>query len=42
MKMSLDQYVMDIGVAYIAIPVITVGLGIAASVAAKERLASNQ
>lgn len=41
MKMSLDQYVMDIGVAYLAIPAITVGLGFATSMAAKERFASN-
>jgi uncharacterized membrane protein YpjA len=35
MKMSLDQYVMDIGIAYLAIPVITMGLGMAASAAVK-------
>jgi hypothetical protein len=32
MKMSLGQYVMDIGVAYFAIPVVTIGLGAAASI----------
>jgi uncharacterized membrane protein YpjA len=37
MKMSLNQYVMDIGIAYLAIPVMTVGLGAAARMAAKER-----
>ncbi len=42
MKMSLDQYVMDIGVAYIAIPVITVGLGIAANMAAKGQLSTDK
>ena len=35
MKMSLSQYVSDIGIAYLAIPAITIGLGIAASRAAK-------
>ena len=34
MKMSLGEYVADIGVAYLAIPAVTVGLGIAASMAA--------
>src|SRR5262249_28189409 len=38
MKMSFSQYVMDIGIAYLAIPVMTVGLGMAASMAvAKQR-----
>ena len=36
MKMTLDQYVSDIGVAYLAIPVITIGLGIAVNRAAKQ------
>jgi len=36
MKMSLAQYASDIGLAYLAIPPITVGLGIAASMAAKK------
>jgi uncharacterized membrane protein YpjA len=40
MKMSLNQYVADIGIAYLAIPVITVGLGMAASMAAKKILPS--
>jgi hypothetical protein len=35
MKMSLAQYVQDIGLAYLAIPVITIGMGIVASVAAR-------
>ena len=37
MKMSLDQYVADIGIAYLAIPAITLGMGFAASMAAKKR-----
>ena len=36
MKMSLAQYVADIGIAYLAIPAITVGLGIAASMGARQ------
>ena len=35
MKMTLIQYMGDIGVAYLTIPVITVGLGLAASAAAR-------
>jgi len=31
MKMSFEQYVMDIGLAYLAIPAITVGLGLVAA-----------
>jgi hypothetical protein len=31
MKMTLKQYVADIGLAYLAIPVITIGLGFAAA-----------
>lgn len=31
MKMSLPQYAMDIGLAYLAMPAITIGLGFAAS-----------
>jgi hypothetical protein len=34
MKMSLAAYAMDIGAAYLMIPVITVGLGIAATMGA--------
>jgi hypothetical protein len=30
MKMSLAHYAMDIGIAYLAIPIITLGLGFAA------------
>ncbi len=37
MKMSLRQYVMDIGIAYLAIPAITIGFGAAANAGAKER-----
>jgi uncharacterized membrane protein YpjA len=37
MKMTLAEYVSDIGIAYLAIPVITIGLGIAASMGAKVR-----
>jgi uncharacterized membrane protein YpjA len=39
MKMSLDQYVMDIGVAYLAIPVITIGLGMGARLAVRNNRA---
>lgn len=31
MKLSFDEYVMDIGLAYLAIPAVTIGLGIVAS-----------
>ena len=37
MKMSLSQYVMDIGIADPAIPAITVGFGAAANAGAKVR-----
>jgi uncharacterized membrane protein YpjA len=37
MKMSLNHYVADIGIAYVAIPVMTVGLGMAAGRAANHR-----
>ncbi|HEX4142628.1 MAG TPA: hypothetical protein VHY91_03685 [Pirellulales bacterium] len=37
MKMSLGRYVSDIGIAYLAIPAITIGMGIAASRAARQR-----
>jgi hypothetical protein len=37
MKMSLAQYVTDIGIAYLAIPPITLGLGFATSMAAGKR-----
>ena len=39
MKMTLGQYVGDIGIAYLAIPVMTIGLGIVASGAARQRSA---
>jgi hypothetical protein len=42
MKMTFDQYVSDIGIAYLAIPAITLGMGIAASMAAKGRSAASQ
>jgi hypothetical protein len=35
MKMSLGQYAADIGAAYLAIPIITIGLGLVAERAAK-------
>ena len=38
MKMSLSQYVMDIGLAYLAIPVITIGLGFAAATASRDSI----
>jgi uncharacterized membrane protein YpjA len=41
MKMSLDQYVTDIGVTYLTIPVITIGLAIAASAALRQRTAAS-
>jgi hypothetical protein len=37
MKMSLNQYLGDIGIAYLAIPVMTIGLGMVASRAADIR-----
>ena len=37
MKMSLSDYAMDIGLAYLAIPAITIGLGCAAARACRER-----
>ena len=42
MKMSVNQYAMDIGIAYLAIPVMTIGLGAAARMAAKERPSASQ
>jgi hypothetical protein len=35
MKMTLADYLMDIGLAYLAIPAVTIGLGVAASGAAR-------
>jgi uncharacterized membrane protein YpjA len=35
MKMSLGDYLMDIGLAYLAIPAITIGLGLAAAGSAR-------
>ncbi len=42
MKMSLNQYVADIGISYVAIPVMTIGLGTAASMAAKARCCTSK
>jgi hypothetical protein len=42
MKMSLNQYVMDIGVTYLMIPAITIGLGTAATVGVARRDESPQ
>jgi hypothetical protein len=38
MKMSFGEYVMDIGIAYLMIPVITVGLGALAGAALRGRI----
>ena len=38
MQMTLDQYMADIGLAYLAIPTITVGLGFMGSVGCRARL----
>jgi len=40
MKMSLAQYVMDIGLAYLAIPAITIGLGFASASACRKPAAA--
>ena len=40
MKMSLDAYAMDIGLAYLAVPAVTIGLGYAAA-EAKQKLAES-
>ncbi len=37
MKMSADEYLMDIGLAYLAIPAITIGLGAAAAAACRSQ-----
>ncbi|HTU24231.1 MAG TPA: hypothetical protein VMF30_02465 [Pirellulales bacterium] len=39
MKMTFSQYASDIGAAYLAIPVVTIGLGLAAARAAAKRFA---
>lgn len=38
MQMSFNQYVTEIGVGYIVIPIITIGLGIAAAQSARQSL----
>ena len=42
MTMNFDQYVMDIGMTYLMIPAITIGLGIAARAGAARRTGNTQ
>jgi uncharacterized membrane protein YpjA len=42
MKMTFNQYLADIGIAYLAIPVITIGLGLAADMGAKKHSLASQ